>query len=165
MGPGKGKAFTIMAVGGLLGYSALTGKGFLSATRSLLHGQKPDTQDNPISGVSSAGDGGTTVSGGHGSNSQNRALGQRMAAAVGWTGSQWNCLDQLWEHESGWDDKAANPSSNARGIPQNIQGWSANYQEGNAAQQIAWGIQYIQGRYGDPCSAWSFWQSHSPHWY
>ena len=43
---------------------------------------------------------------------------------------------------------AANPTSDARGIPQNINGWSAGYQPGNASQQIAWGLAYIAGRYG-----------------
>jgi hypothetical protein len=29
----------------------------------------------------------------------------------------------------------------------------------NAQTQIKWGIGYIAGRYGTPCSAWSYWQS------
>ena len=35
--------------------------------------------------------------------SGNVALGERMAAARGWTGGQWNCLYALWHRESGWD--------------------------------------------------------------
>jgi hypothetical protein len=82
------------------------------------------------------------------------ALGERMAASYGWTGGQWDCLDWLWTRESGWNDYAANPTSDARGIPQDINGWS-DYAPGDAAGQIRWGLAYIQGRYGTPCAAWS----------
>ena len=96
----------------------------------------------------------------------NVALGQQLASAYGWgSGAEWTCLDELWTHESGWSANAANPSSDARGIPQNINGWSAGYQYGNARQQIAWGLAYIQGRYGTPCAAWAFEMSHYPNWY
>jgi len=67
--------------------------------------------------------------------------------------------------ESGWNANAANPTSNARGIAQNIQGWGPNYQPGNAAQQIGWMINYIKQRYGTPSNAWAQWQARSPHWY
>jgi hypothetical protein len=93
------------------------------------------------------------------------ALANKMAAAYGWTGGQATCLDELWTHESGFDAYAANSSSNARGIPQNINGWSAGYQLGNAGQQISWGLVYIKDRYGNPCAAWDFEMSHSPNWY
>lgn len=95
----------------------------------------------------------------------NEALANSMAASYGWTGGQATCLDELWTHESGFDAYAANSTSDARGIPQNISGWSASYQPGNAGQQIAWGLSYIKGRYGSPCAAWSFEMSHSPNWY
>ena len=96
----------------------------------------------------------------------NVALGQQLASACGWgSGAEWTCLDELWTHESGWSATAANPSSDARGIPQNINGWSPGYQYGNARQQIAWGLSYIQGRYGTPCAAWAFEMSHYPNWY
>ena len=35
----------------------------------------------------------------------------------------------------------------------------------NPTTQITWGLGYIKGRYGTPCSAWAMWQSRSPHWY
>ena len=96
----------------------------------------------------------------------NEALANSMAVAgYGWTGGQDACLDDLWNEESGFSAYAANPTSDARGIPQNINGWSANYQPGNASQQIAWGLQYIAGRYGNPCAAWAFETSHVPNWY
>jgi hypothetical protein len=100
------------------------------------------------------------------SGASNEALANQMAASgYGWTGQQATCLDDLWNHESGFDAYAANPTSDARGIPQNINGWSASYQPGNARQQVAWGLAYIQGRYGTPCAAWAFEMSHYPNWY
>ena len=41
---------------------------------------------------------------------------------------------------------AANPTSDARGIAQRIEGWGPGYEPGNAGQQIAWMINYIKGR-------------------
>jgi hypothetical protein len=95
-----------------------------------------------------------------------RALGQKMAAARGWSGVQWQCLDNVWTHESGWSWAAENPSG-AYGIPQASPGskmasagadWRAN-----PATQITWGFSYIANAYGTPCAAWSFWQQH--YWY
>lgn len=101
-----------------------------------------------------------------GSGSSNEQLANTMAASgYGWTGAQATCLDDLWTEESGFSAYAANPDSDARGIPQNISGWSADYQPGNASQQIAWGLAYIAGRYGNPCAAWAFETSHVPNWY
>jgi len=100
------------------------------------------------------------------SRGSNQALANSMAASgYGWTGDQATCLDDLWTEESGFSAYAANPASDARGIPQNIGGWSASYQPGNARQQIAWGLHYIAGRYGTPCAAWAFERSHVPNWY
>ncbi len=96
----------------------------------------------------------------------NEALANQMAASgYGWTGALDTCLVDLWTHECGFYAYAANPTSNARGIPQNINGWSASYQPGNASQQITWGLNYIAGRYGNPCAAWAFEMSHYPNWY
>lgn len=100
------------------------------------------------------------------SGASDEALANSMAASgYGWTGSETTCLDDLWTKESGFSAYAANPASDARGIPQNISGWSASYQPGNASQQIAWGLHYIAGRYGTPCAAWAFERSHVPNWY
>jgi hypothetical protein len=87
----------------------------------------------------------------------NAALGKTMAAAspYGWGGGQWDCLNWLWTRESGWSDTAANPTSDARGIAQDINGWSSAYPYGDAAAQIRWGLAYIADRYGTPCAAWS----------
>jgi hypothetical protein len=103
---------------------------------------------------------------GGGSNAANRALGQQMAAAAGWTGAQWRALDTLiGTYESGWSSTIKNPGSSASGIAQNIAGFGPGYQYGNAPQQIAWLINYIRSRYGNPERALAFELSHTPHWY
>jgi len=95
------------------------------------------------------------------------AIGKRLAAARGWTGNQFNCLDQLWSRESGWNVHAGNAVSGAYGIPQALPGQKMasagpDWQD-NASTQITWGLNYVAGRYGSPCSAWSAWQSQG--WY
>lgn len=97
----------------------------------------------------------------------NAAIGQRLAAARGWTGAQWQCLYDLWTKESNWNHLAQNPSSGAYGIPQSLPAtkmasagadWSTN-----PATQIRWGLNYIAGRYGSPCAANNFHISNN--WY
>jgi len=97
----------------------------------------------------------------------NREIGAALAAARGWTGSQWQCLDSLFQRESGWNHVASNASSGAYGIPQSLPGSkmgtvAADWRT-NPATQITWGLNYIAGRYGTPCGAWSHSQSY--HWY
>jgi resuscitation-promoting factor RpfB len=96
-----------------------------------------------------------------------QAIGQELAAARGWTGDQWACLDNLWARESGWRVNAGNLSSGAFGIPQALPGSKmatigADWQT-NPATQITWGLNYIAGRYATPCVAWAFWSAHN--WY
>lgn len=108
---------------------------------------------------------------GHGgmSSEDARNYGKAMAAALGWTGKQWNALDNLWKGESGWRWWADNPSSDAYGIPQSNPGlkmMSAGKDwRTNAATQIKWGLNYIKGTYGDPQNAYETWLGRSPHWY
>jgi hypothetical protein len=100
----------------------------------------------------------------HGSN---RAIGRQLAAARGWTGPQWGCLDQLWTRESGWRMVWNTAGSGAYGIPQSLPAskmatagpdWMTN-----PATQIRWGLSYIAGRYGTPCGAWAHETANS--WY
>jgi len=95
-----------------------------------------------------------------------RAVGEKMAAARGWSGAQWQCLDSLWTRESGWAVTAQN-GSGAYGIPQASPGSKmasvASDWRTDPATQIAWGLEYIAYSYGNPCGAWSFWQAH--YWY
>jgi hypothetical protein len=93
-----------------------------------------------------------------------RALGQQMAAARGWTGNQWVCLDNLWTSESNWRVTASNGRTGAYGIPQALPGSKMGSGWQTSAQtQISWGLSYIGSRYGSPCNAWSFFTNHN--WY
>jgi len=90
---------------------------------------------------------------GGGGNAGAVALGKQMAAAYGWTGSQWQALYSLWMRESGWNPYAVNPSSGAAGIAQSL--GHGPVPLGNAAAQISWGLSYILQRYGSPSAAWA----------
>ncbi|MCD0445217.1 hypothetical protein LO763_16505 [Glycomyces sp. A-F 0318] len=99
--------------------------------------------------------------------SGNKAVGCTMTLEAGWDMNEVGCLVNLWDRESGWNETASNPSSGAYGIPQSLPGdkmashgddWQTN-----PATQIAWGLDYIEGRYGSPCGAWS--HSESNGWY
>lgn len=91
-----------------------------------------------------------------------------MAKRFGWKSQrQYQCLVQLWRHESGWRHKAHNSSSGAHGIPQALPGRKMasagpNWRT-NPRTQIKWGLKYIKGRYGSPCGAWSHFQRRG--WY
>lgn len=98
---------------------------------------------------------------------ENQALGHIMMLNAGYGEDQWSCLYQLWTKESGWRTTAGNISSGAYGIPQSLPAskmatFGADYMT-NAQTQIAWGLDYIQGRYGTPCNAFSAWQKQN--WY
>lgn len=109
--------------------------------------------------IAQAGDGKTKASA--------QAIGKAMLSSYGWGEDQYSCLDSLWTRESQWDFSAVNPSSGAYGIAQALPGdkmasTGADWQT-NPTTQIKWGLGYIQGRYGSPCSAWS--HSESTGWY
>lgn len=92
---------------------------------------------------------------------------QIMANKWGWGDDQFACYNSMIMRESRWIVTADNPTSSAYGIPQALPGKKmasagADW-ETNAATQIKWGLGYVKDRYGTPCGAWSFWQSH--HWY
>jgi hypothetical protein len=97
---------------------------------------------------------------------QNIELGQQMNSAKGWSNC-WSSLRTMWMHESGWNERADNPGSDAYGIPQALPGSKMSSAgsdwETRAATQIAWGLSYVEARYNDPCQAWAFWQAHR--WY
>ncbi|MBD5786562.1 DUF348 domain-containing protein [Cellulosimicrobium terreum] len=96
-----------------------------------------------------------------------RAIARSLAAQRGWGDDEFSCLDKLWAKESGWRVDADNPSSSAYGIPQALPGSkmasAGSDWQTNPATQITWGLGYIEGRYGTPCSAWS--HSVSVGWY
>lgn len=89
---------------------------------------------------------------------ENQALGRAMMLEAGFGEDQWPCLYNLWMRESGWRTTAGNVSSGAYGIPQSLPASKmAAYGDDyltNARPQIAWGLNYIKGRYVTPCGAW-----------
>ncbi len=101
------------------------------------------------------------------------ALAKKMVIQQ-WGASQWSPFQSLEMGEAGWDVHAQNPSSSAYGLAQNISpstypaagrpGSSAPIMD-QARAQLTWMINYIQGRYGTPSSAYSTWLGRSPHWY
>jgi hypothetical protein len=85
--------------------------------------------------------------------------------------SQFNCLDPLWNQESGWNQFAENATSLAYGIPQALPfnkmpqaAWPASAGGSSSpSAQINWGLGYIKSVYGTPCNAWGHEQSFG--WY
>jgi hypothetical protein len=115
-------------------------------------------------GVSS----GVTASGGNasGSNAANEAMGKRLAAGYGWTGSQWTALNNVEMREAGWNNRAQNPTSTAYGIGQFLDStWqTVGYTKTSDAQtQIEAMLKYIKQRYGNPTAAWQHEQNYN--WY
>jgi len=96
-----------------------------------------------------------------------KAIALKLVQQRGWNTAQYDCLVALWGKESGWNVYAFNAGSGAYGIPQALPGskmasvgsdWKTN-----AKTQIVWGLGYIQGRYVNPCGAWS--HSQAKGWY
>ncbi|WP_299532840.1 lytic transglycosylase domain-containing protein [uncultured Streptomyces sp.] len=91
-----------------------------------------------------------------------QAMARQMIPA-----DQFQCFSNIVNHESSWNYRASNASSGAYGLVQALPGSKmssagADWQT-NPATQIKWGLSYMDGRYGSPCGAWSFWQAN--HWY
>ena len=115
----------------------------------------------------SGGSGGSTYSAPAPSPGSAQAIAKQLLAQRGWGNDQFSCLVTLWNHESGWNVHAANPSG-AYGIPQALPGSKMGSAgpdwQNDATTQIKWGIGYIANRYGTPCGAWSQWQANGG-WY
>ena len=96
-----------------------------------------------------------------------KAIARSMMSGYGWSDSEFSCLENLWNRESSWNYQAQNASSGAYGIPQALPGAKmsevADDWATNPSTQITWGLGYISGRYGTPCSAWA--HSESVGWY
>ncbi len=95
-----------------------------------------------------------------------QAIAKSLAAKRGWGDDEFSCLYQIWQHESNWRVNAEN-AIGAYGIPQALPGdkmasYGSDWQT-NPTTQIKWGLDYIAGRYGTPCDAWSSWQANG--WY
>jgi len=174
-----------LAIGSVFTYAGVKGFSIPQAFQYVVQGKSPaglpQTAGVTAPSEASAGGGTSPVTGG-GSAQQ---ILQATAARFGWTGAQWQALQQVESHEAGFNPKAKNPSSGALGLAQalghggtNTAGtlgneYGANYglsaeqakaaNSGDAAAQALWMCGYIKSRYGDPVKAWAFWQSH--HWY
>lgn len=185
----SGVSVAIILGGSVLLYAGLKGKGVSDTVRSLIGGQSPESNPQttgitglinsdgssftgsatPLSGMSSGNttfDPGTSAVGG--TKAKNKAIGKLLAAGYGWsTGAEWDALDKLWTQESQWDNTAENPNSGAYGISQALppSKLPAAGQKpiSSASAQIAWGLAYIKGRYGDPLGAWAHEQANN--WY
>jgi hypothetical protein len=89
-----------------------------------------------------------------------KATASSLAASqYGWGSDQFQCLDNLWTKESGWNYQAVNANGGATGIPQALPGSkmatiAADWRT-NATTQVAWGLRYISQSYGTPCAAWA----------
>lgn len=170
-----GAAVAYTAAGALVLFSGIKGSTISDTISSLLSGSLTvsDTEvlaDNVTDPADSSGSGttGSADSSAEGTTAaSNQALAKKLAVQLGhsdWTtGQAWTDWVSLWNQESGWSITAANPSSDARGIAQNINGYSSDYEEGNATSQITWGINYIAERYGSPVLAWAHEQAND--WY
>lgn len=162
-----GPGITAIGIGAVFLWGGIKGYSPLKAFQSVLTGQNPNTNQSTASLSSPQLLGATVTSGGinvtnptSNNAASNQALAKQLAIQMGhpdWTtGQEWIDWDKLWNQESGWSITAANPSSNARGIAQNINGYNnSDYKQGDAVSQITWGINYIAGRYGNPSIAWA----------
>jgi len=90
-----------------------------------------------------------------------QSIAYNMLPSFGFSqSSQWGCLLDIWNRESGWNYDAENPYSGAYGIPQALPGdkmasAGADWQT-DPTTQIRWGLGYISSVYGTPCDAWNF---------
>ena len=140
-----------------------------AAAKTLTVASKPVTvnpsqviaaQQSANSSSSSSSSGGGTVSAPPPNPGTAQSIGYNMLPSFGFSQStQWGCLRDLWNRESGWVYDAEN-ASGAYGIPQALPGSKmasagADWQT-NPATQIKWGLGYISQVYGTPCAAWNF---------
>lgn len=100
-----------------------------------------------------------------------QSIGYSMLPSFGFSQStQWSCLLDLWNRESGWIYDALNPVSGAYGIPQSLPAYKMGMPpdggpdwQTDPTTQIRWGLWNIQQVYGTPCNAWSHEETYG--WY
>jgi hypothetical protein len=137
----------------------------LAPYRAAVAGEDPDYENDPLyaslaSTAAVRGGGGGGGASAPGGLSGLKALAAQLAAKrYGWSGDQWDALQELVQRESSWDPQADNPTSTAHGLFQFLESTRNNYGIGlNASPkaQIAAGLRYIQDRYGSPSKALAF---------
>jgi hypothetical protein len=194
--PVKGGYLLAAGAGVILVWSGLKGKSWSTVFRDVISGQPiTKTTANPIVTSPAAYGYGASGSGGGASNlggsakglpsgtgpvsiTKNMAIGKVLAARYGWaTGAEWAALVNLWNSESGWNNKVWNTTAScgggayAYGIAQacghgarkqTARSGVGPYPAGNlgnppeyggvssATAQIAWGLAYIKQNYGSP---------------
>lgn len=167
--PVKGGYLLLAGGGAILLWSGIKGHKWSAVLHDVLSGQSPSTAaGEPIISSQAAYGYGTGQIGGPipnlgvgGSVTKNKAIGAALATVYGWGPgtSNWTSLDNLWTRESGWDNKAQNPSSGAYGIAQALPPTkypaAGRPPVSSASVQIAWGLKYIKQRYGTPDNAWA----------
>jgi murein DD-endopeptidase MepM/ murein hydrolase activator NlpD len=128
-----------------------------------------------VSGPTGDGKGGTTVGNlpDPKQGADAKAYAKSLLASFGWGPEQFDPLNQLWTHESGWNVHAmyvgplagdGTPRNSPYGIPQSYPG-SKMESEGadwanNFAPQVRWGLKYIKGHspgFTSPSEAWGQW--------
>ena len=118
------------------------------AARKAAEAKKAASRDTPVTPVL-----------GTFSTAQIKALAAQMVPS-----GQFQCFSNIVEHESGWNMNAMNASSGAYGLfqalPASKYSSAGSDWQTNPATQIRWGLNYMNSRYGSPCGAWSFWQTH-----
>jgi hypothetical protein len=121
--------------------------------------QQSSDSDSSSSSSSSSTGGDTTVSAPPPDPGTAQSIAYNMLSSFGFSTSQWSCLDDLWNRESGWIYDAEN-ASGAYGIPQSLPAdkmasAGPDYLT-DPTTQIKWGLGYISQVYGTPCAAWNF---------
>lgn len=165
----SGTALAAAAAGALLLWSGIKGRSWSMVVRELIGGEAPkDSQENPITVQSSGSSDGTTSPGATTANlSGNKKIVNMVASSYGWgSGSEWDALSWIIDHESSWSNTAQNPHSTAYGLFQFLDGtWSSvgGKKTSDPTTQAQLGMKYIKSRYGDPIKAKAFWQAHN--WY
>lgn len=170
--PGRVNGFSLAytSVGAVILWSGIKGWSISATFKNLLSGTTPTSSTEPIdttsvvltADTSSSSGGGSTAAGDTGAATgtaqANQAIAKLLAAPYGWsTGTQWTDLVSLWNQESGWNNKAQNPTSTAYGIAQFLDTTWGPYgaKTSSATLQIKYGLAYIKDRYGSPEGAWA----------
>lgn len=83
--------------------------------------------------------------------------------AAGIPESDWQYVDYIIKHESGWNYRAVNPSSLAYGLPQSLpasklSSAGSDWRD-NPVTQLKWATQYANERYGGWQQAYNAWRS------
>ena len=90
-----------------------------------------------------------------------------LVLSYGWSEQDYQALVLLVNRESSWNPYSVNKKSKACGLFQaypcsKMAKYGKDYRT-NYKVQIKFGFEYIKARYGNPQSAWAFWQKN--HWY